>query len=160
MSRRRGLWTLSVVATVAAATDLVTKVAAITWLDEPIDLGVVTLRLVRNPGIAFGLGTGLPSWLLVLATSLVALLLVGSVVRGALEPHIGAGLVLGGAIANIIDRALDGSVVDVIDLGWWPTFNLADVFIVCGVGFILLRSTRESPDEAAATDSVRKAAPS
>lgn len=148
MSRRRGLWTLSVVATVAAATDLVTKVAAITWLDEPIDLGVVTLRLVRNPGIAFGLGTGLPSWLLVLATSLVALLLVGSVVRGALEPHIGAGLVLGGAIANIIDRALDGSVVDVIDLGWWPTFNLADVFLSAGCVLLAWWSLRTPPADA------------
>ena len=44
------------------------------------------------------------------------------------------GLLIGGAVSNLIDRVARGSVVDFIDFSFWPTFNLADVAIVVGVG--------------------------
>jgi signal peptidase II len=46
---------------------------------------------------------------------------------------VGLGLVLGGSIANLIDRVRLGRVTDFLDLDAWPAFNLADMFIVVGV---------------------------
>ena len=39
---------------------------------------------------------------------------------------------IGGALANVVDRARDGVVTDYLHTGWWPTFNLADTFLVTG----------------------------
>ena len=59
------------------------------------------------------------------------------------------GLQLGGAFGNLIDRVLNGKVVDFIDVGPWPIFNLADSSIVVGI-FILMAVfllTKESTEE-------------
>jgi signal peptidase II len=48
-------------------------------------------------------------------------------------------LILSGAISNIIDRLALGCVIDFIDLGFWPIFNLADVFLVLGTIFLLVK---------------------
>lgn len=57
------------------------------------------------------------------------------------------GLLIGGAIANFMDRLLDGRVTDFLDVGFgaarWPTFNLADSFIVLGVGLLMLTTLFE-----------------
>jgi signal peptidase II len=54
----------------------------------------------------------------------------------------------GGALGNIWDRWRHGAVTDFLDLHWagwhWPTFNMADVAITCGVGMILLGANRAS----------------
>jgi signal peptidase II len=98
------------------------KVAAASLIDRPVDLGIVSLRVVRNSGVAFGLGAGAPPWLLVGATVVVAVVLIVALIRDGLPNNLAGGLVIAGAVANIGDRVLDGSVVDVIDLGWWaPT---------------------------------------
>ncbi|HAL48934.1 MAG: signal peptidase II [SAR202 cluster bacterium] len=47
------------------------------------------------------------------------------------------GLLLGGAIGNLIDRLRMGEVVDFIDVGWWPAFNLADSSIVVGMTLLI-----------------------
>ncbi|MGH7426043.1 MAG: signal peptidase II [Candidatus Methylomirabilales bacterium] len=67
------------------------------------------------------------------------LLLIVSILRASLASPATSGIVIGGGAANLADRALGRTVVDLIDLGWWPTFNLADVFIVTGVGLLLLK---------------------
>ena len=54
---------------------------------------------------------------------------------------VAVGLILGGAIANVLDRAVDGTVVDLIDAAWWPTFNLADMAIVVGVASFVVRNS-------------------
>ncbi|HAS09045.1 MAG TPA: lipoprotein signal peptidase, partial [Acidimicrobiaceae bacterium] len=54
-----------------------------------------------------------------------------------------AGLLLGGAVANLVDRLIGGTVVDFLDLGWWPSFNLADVALVVGCGLLVVDSLRE-----------------
>ena len=47
---------------------------------------------------------------------------------------------IGGALANVIDRAGDGEVTDFLHTGWWPTFNLADTFLIIGfIGIALLQ---------------------
>lgn len=50
----------------------------------------------------------------------------------------GLGLAIGGAASNLLDILQRRYVVDFIDLGWWPIFNLADVAIVCGLALALL----------------------
>tara|TARA_B100001245_G_C22631712_1_gene311142 strand:+ start:92 stop:280 length:189 start_codon:yes stop_codon:yes gene_type:complete len=48
------------------------------------------------------------------------------------------GLILGGAVGNLIDRIRLGTVVDFIDVGWWPVFNIADSSIVSGIGILIV----------------------
>lgn len=133
---------LCAVALTALALDLGSKAAAVRWLDEPIDLRILTLRVVRNPGIAFGLGSSAPSWLVLAIVSAVATFVLVASFRGALGGAVPAGLVAGGAVANVVDRTHGGTVVDIFDLGWWPTFNLADAFIVIGAALMLIGSMR------------------
>jgi signal peptidase II len=78
---------------------------------------------------------------------------------GALASQAALGLVLGGAIGNLIDRLRFGRVVDFLDIGYgdvrWPVFNVADVAVVAGVALFLLvtlrsgdaRVGRELPEE-------------
>ena len=57
----------------------------------------------------------------------------------------GAGAVIGGAVANVLDRARDGVVTDYLHTGWWPTFNLADTFLVTGFLVIAGLQLRSEP---------------
>lgn len=59
---------------------------------------------------------------------------------------------LAGAIANLVDRAVDGVVTDYLHTGWFPTFNLADVFITVGGAVLVLASLRAT-DSATTKDS-------
>lgn len=132
--------------------DQVTKAWARAHLSSPVDLGpMLSLRLGFNPGITFGL---LPAdgsaarWLLVAMTGVVAIaVLIGMwrTRRGALIAPLA--LIAGGALGNIVDRVRQGGVTDFIDahLGdaRWPTFNLADVAIVVGVGLLLALLARK-----------------
>lgn len=147
------LWSGALVRVATAAAfvaifDLASKAAAVALLDEPVEMtGFLSLRVVRNDGMAFGIGTWLPPAAILALTAAICLPVVWAVSRRQLEPRLAGILILGGAAANIVDRALDGSVVDMIDVGRWPTFNLADVFIVSGVGLTLLRSISPHKEE-------------
>ena len=109
---------------------------------ESIDVvsGVLAIKHVHNPGIAFG-------WL----SGAGGLVVVGSLVVGALlftfllrvDPEdlltvVGGALITGGAIGNLMDRIEQGYVTDYIDLPRFPTFNAADVWITVGVVLVLL----------------------
>lgn len=133
---------LLVVALSIYVADLVTKVLAVHYIDpaDPISIigDTVTLTLVRNPGAAFSMATGM-TWLL----SLVAIAVVIGVIRIGRTLRspwwaLGLGLVLGGALGNLTDRLfrspgpLQGHVVDFVSVGWWPVFNVADSAVVCG----------------------------
>lgn len=102
-------------------------------------LGPLSLVDVHNRGVAFGfLGDGgVP----VLLVTLVALaLLLAYFVRHADRPllWLPTGLVLGGALGNIVDRVHQGYVTDFIHVPHWPAFNVADVCITCGVVALVL----------------------
>ncbi len=129
------------IAVAVVVVDQATKTWALRALDDTtIDLvGSLRLRLVFNTGSAFSLGAGLGPVLAVLAVVVVAVLLRSSrEVQG--RAALGAlGLVVGGAVGNLIDRALragdgflGGAVVDFIDVQWWPVFNVADAAICVG----------------------------
>lgn len=136
------------IAALVVVVDGVSKVAASAGLDDrTVELGsVMTLRLSHNPGVAFGLGERLPGPALLALTALVTLALVVAAARGVLAPALVAGLVVGGAVANLADRAVGGTVVDFLDLGWWPSFNLADVALVVGCGLLAIASFRAPAD--------------
>ncbi|MGH9117920.1 MAG: signal peptidase II, partial [Acidimicrobiales bacterium] len=138
---------LGLVAAATAAVDLVTKVIGSAVLaGGPIDLpGPIDLRLVHNTGVAFGVGSALPAGAMVALTAAVAVVVAVLAARGALGSPLAAGLVVGGALANVADRLVGGSVVDVFDLGWWPTFNVADVAITVGAGLLALSAWRAGP---------------
>ena len=75
-------------------------------------------------------------------TATVMLAFAFAAARGVLEPPLAAGLVLGGGVANLVDRAMGGSVVDFLAVGWWPTFNLADVSLSAGCVLMVMTSFR------------------
>ena len=135
-----------VIALVGALVDWGSKAAAVAAIDgAPISIGTtLDLRVSRNPGIAFGMASRLPSGVVVAATFLVTAGLVILAVRGELPSPTGAGLIIGGAIGNLGDRLLGGTVVDFIDLSWWPSFNVADVLLTLGVATSLFSSLRSS----------------
>jgi signal peptidase II len=113
---------------------------------ERIALGPgVHLVHTRNHGVAFGLEAGHGT----LVAILVGLALLGLLVYFATHSSrplvwLATGLLLGGALGNLLDRIRTGSVVDFIQLPLgWPPFNLADASIVLGV--VLLLFAIESP---------------
>jgi signal peptidase II len=139
--RRRTL--LVALATVTVIADAATKRLASATLDRPVHVvGPLDLRLVHNPGVAFGLGSGAPTAFILIGTLVTVLALGIGAWRNRLGSVVGAGLVLGGAVGNLADRLTDGTVVDMFDVGWWPTFNAADVFITVGVAVLLWTEQR------------------
>ncbi|HEY8546768.1 MAG TPA: signal peptidase II, partial [Acidimicrobiales bacterium] len=99
------------------------------------------LRLAHNPGIAFGLLDDAPGAAVILLVAAITAALAVAAWRGLLAP-LPAGLILGGALANLLDRMHGRTVVDLLHTGWWPTFNLADVFICAGAAFLVLTDLR------------------
>lgn len=118
----------------------------------PIDLRIFDLRLVRNPGGAFGI-PGLFPGVFVLVTVVVVVLVLRALPHtDRLSLVLAYGLVTGGALGNVVDRVVRdpgfpvGRVVDFIDLRWWPVFNLADSGIVVGallIAFLVAKQERE-----------------
>lgn len=94
----------------------------------------VGLQVVENPGISFGLGSSLATGTVV-ALGAAALATAWYVLRS--RAGVGLGLLLGGGLANLLDRVADGRVTDYVALGPWPSFNLADVCIVAGAALLL-----------------------
>ena len=96
--------------------------------------GIIKLVHVRNTGVAFGFFSG--GGALVLAFTLAALaLLAGFLTLRPERPWLWlpTGLLIGGAIGNLIDRIGGGAVTDFIKLPLWPAFNVADMAITFGV---------------------------
>jgi len=97
-------------------------------------LGPLKLTLTHNDGVAFGLAGG--SGVIVILLASVALIALGAFIASAPESNltwVAGGLILGGALGNLIDRVRIGHVTDFILLPGWPAFNLADCAITVGV---------------------------
>ena len=101
-------------------------------------------NLVFNSGMAFSQGQGVGRIIGVLAIFVVIGLLMSLRDAKILATVIGTGLLVGGATGNILDRLfrdggwMGGSVVDFIDLQWFPVFNVADSAVTIGAGFLIL----------------------
>ena len=139
---RAQLWLFSVALVVAALDQVVKRVVVNAMqLGQSIDVMGSVVRLTRtsNTGGAFGLLRGRSHWFIVV--SLVAALAIAAlsrqIARGRRIERVAFGLIMGGAVGNLIDRIRLGSVVDFIDIGGsvyrWPAFNVADSAITVGM---------------------------
>ncbi len=98
------------------------------------------VHYVTNTGAAFGILEGQTAFLVV--TTLIGLAAIYLYYRYPPFEHgivpVAIGMMLGGALGNLIDRVRLGRVTDFIDFGWWPAFNVADSSITIGIAVILL----------------------
>ena len=148
------------------ALDVVTKVVAVAQLQpgRPVPLldGLLTLRLIRNPGAAFSAGEGITPVFALAACAVLVFVLARLVPRiGHPAWSVALGLLCAGVAGNLVDRfarqpgVLRGHVVDFLQLPHWPIFNVADMCItgaavlimvlaiVKGIGLDGQRSTKE-----------------
>ncbi|MBM6979437.1 MAG: signal peptidase II [Actinomyces succiniciruminis] len=143
------LWTLAVA---VVAVDQLTKVWAVAALSDGHRVRVLgdwlTLTLLRNPGAAFSFATG-QTWIFALIAIIVTVVVIRISRRlGSMWWAVALGLVLGGAVGNLIDRlvrapgVLRGHVVDFIDYGGWFVGNVADIAIVGAAVIIMVLSLR------------------
>ena len=130
-----------VVAGAVVVVDQLTKVLILNSLSpgrsEQILPGF-SLSLVHNRGVAFGLFPEHGSIVTVATLLCLTTLLTYFLIRYQ-HPAlwVAVGLVIGGSLGNLVDRARTGAVIDFLKLPIWPTFNVADVAIVAGICFLL-----------------------
>ncbi len=147
MTSRRSALTIALgVAALVIVIDQLTKTWAVNHLqDRNIHLfWTLQLNLTFNSGMAFGRGRGFGPVIAVVGICLVGVLVLGTSRAPTKVAAVAGGLVVGGAISNLLDRIfrdgsgfLGGSVVDFIDPQWYPVFNFADACVVIG-GILLV----------------------
>lgn len=125
--------------------DQTSKWIAIHYLSNT-DLPIIS-RIGENTGIAFGILPHLGSVTFVIALAVTAGAIIYYLwVRGRDRwVDRALGFLVGGAVANLTDRAFRGHVIDFIDFGVWPVFNLADAAITCAVVLLIWRASRDGP---------------
>jgi len=149
--------------------DLVTKFAInanLTYADRiPVIEGFFYLTHVRNTGAAFGVFRDWPSEVRLVLFVGVAIFALGMVLHflyqlapGDKLSALALGLILAGAAGNLLDRVRLGEVIDFLHFDlWggysWPDFNLADTWIVVGVGLLLLEMLASEGEARGATES-------
>ncbi|HEX3928291.1 MAG TPA: signal peptidase II [Gemmatimonadales bacterium] len=126
----------------------------------PVVGDTIQLRLVYNPGAAFGLNLGSWSRWAFLSIAVIAIILLYRMAQHALPfdrlRQFSVGFVAGGAAGNLVDRILSSrGVVDFIDVGVnsvrWPTFNVADIAVSCGAIVLAFSLWREDARRATAS---------
>ena len=101
-------------------------------------------NLTFNRGMAFSRGTGIGPIIGVIGLVVVALLLLSLRRADNTLTRVATGLIIGGALGNILDRLFRGSgwmrgaVIDFIDFQWWPVFNVADMAIMIGAATMMV----------------------
>ena len=144
-SKRARVTAFFAVAGVAVVLDQLTKALARTALaagPAPFIPGVMELRLVQNTGAAFSMGEG-KGWIFVIIAAVMCTAILIWIARedGMGWPlTVGLSCVAGGGIGNMIDRLVQGSVTDFLATTFidFPVFNVADIFVTCGVAVCLL----------------------
>lgn len=152
--------------------DLATKLAAEVWLRRYVGVPVIgeffQLRLVYNPGAAFGINVGPLSRWVFMGLSMAALVVLGSMLRatraGDSVRIYSLALITAGAAGNLVDRIRSPQgVVDFLDFtfGTWhfPTFNVADSAVTCGAVLLALSLWNEGHHAETAHATVTPAAP-
>ena len=135
------------VAGVIAVLDQLSKAWALRDLADGHIIHVIwTLQfnLTYNRGMAFSRGTGLGPVIGVIALVVVVMLLLSLRRADNSLTRLATGLIIGGAVGNILDRLFRGSgwmrgaVIDFIDFQWWPVFNIADMAIMIGAATMIV----------------------
>jgi signal peptidase II len=151
------VWWVAAIGLVIVALDQLSKWQVLRHMPaERVEVtGFFNLVLLCNTGISFGLMPGestLKPWLLsAFAAAVVVGLLIWVRRKDSLLLTAACGLVVGGALGNVVDRLRLGCVIDFIDLhaaGWhWPAFNLADSAITVGVALLLVHGLLFEPEQ-------------
>lgn len=146
--------------------DQLTKAAVVQHmaLHESLSVipGVFNITYVRNTGAAFGILSGQASWIRTGALVGSSLLAVGFILwiwfrnrESSWFKVVSLGMILGGALGNLLDRLRLGEVIDFLDLYWgkyhWPAFNVADSAVTVGIliflpSFFMLQKERATPE--------------
>lgn len=123
------------------ALDRVSKLLVLAYLplSSSISLGPIALTHIRNTGTLFGIGKG-AGIVLGLFAAAVCLYIAFNYKKHPehLQPVLG--LIFAGALGNLTDRLLYGSVIDFIDFRIWPVFNIADSAVTIAIIFLLYDS--------------------
>ncbi|HVW66981.1 MAG TPA: signal peptidase II [Candidatus Peribacteraceae bacterium] len=126
-------------AVLAFALSMIAKFIVDTYVHVPVHIigTFAGLYPTHNPGVAFGvtLPPILQELLILIALFFVCMLAWKT--RGTILSQIGYGLIVGGALANIVDRIPDGLVTDFVQIGNFAIFNIADSCITIGAVFLL-----------------------
>lgn len=114
---------------------------------QPIHIvgSFITLRLAHNPGIAFSVLLPASMQTIIIISALILVTVVSIRTKKNTLSSIAFGLIIGGAISNLIDRIPDGVVTDYISIGTFPIFNVADSCICIGAGLLLLKGFEQKP---------------
>ena len=124
--------------------DRLTKIAAsrLLELDRPVSVipNIFNLTLTSNTGAAFGLLKDHRILFLSLSVFVIIFILIYAMRHKSMPIATAAalGLVLGGAVGNMVDRIRLGYVIDFLDFRIWPVFNIADSSICIGAGMLIL----------------------
>lgn len=123
--------------------DLVTKYYIVKTMSEgmsiPVIDGIFHITYILNAGAAFGMLEN-QRMVFIAVALLLSVFFVGyfkSILKEPLLFQLGVGLLMGGALGNLIDRIRLGKVIDFLDFRIWPVFNVADIAICVGAGLIL-----------------------
>lgn len=149
MARNTRIAAFGGVAVAAVVLDQVSKAWARTALaggPAPLIPGVMDLILVKNTGAAFSIGSG-STWVFVILAAVICVAAAVWVVREKAMPATLAatlGAVAGGGVGNLIDRVVAGQVTDFFATTFidFPVFNVADIFVTCGVILSLILAWR------------------
>jgi signal peptidase II len=145
---RRYLLPVAIACSIVAL-DIVTKRYAATAFsdgDVVVIPGFLSFTYVENPGAAFSLFQNFGQVLGVAAIVVSVVILWALRRERPMLETVAFGLIIGGALGNLIDRMtrgegfLDGSVVDWVNLWWIPTFNVADASVTVAVGLLLIQT--------------------
>jgi signal peptidase II len=136
------IFTILVVAAIVFALDQATKYLVTqsiglyqSWAPLPGLARVFQFTFTTNTGAAFGVFPQLGGVFVIVAIGVIASIVVfyHHLPVENFWVRVSLGLQLGGALGNLADRLTRGYVVDFVDIGFWPIFNLADISIVIGV---------------------------
>lgn len=147
MTLVRSMRTSVFVAVVIAVLDQMTKAWALRDLADGRVIHVIwTLQfnLTYNRGMAFSRGTGVGPIIGVIGLVVVVMLLLSLRRTDNVLTRLATGLIIGGAMGNILDRLfrdsgwMRGAVIDFVDFQWWPVFNVADMAIMIGAATMIV----------------------
>jgi signal peptidase II len=139
------------IATAIVVADLLTKrYAALNFDGNPVEIipGFFGFTFVENPGGAFGMFQNGGVIIGIAALIITVVVLVALAAERPLAETIALGLVVGGAVGNLVDRfargdgIIDGAVIDWVELWWIPTFNIADSSVTVAVALLLIHAWR------------------
>jgi signal peptidase II len=147
---RRYLVGLGIAAAIVVADLLTKRYAALNFDGNPVEIipGFFGFTFVENPGGAFGVFQNGGVIIGIAALIITVVVLVALAAERPLAETIALGLVVGGAVGNLVDRfargegIIDGAVIDWVELWWIPTFNIADASVTVAVALLLIHAWR------------------